>query len=124
MPARKKGDSVVFANDLYGYIASNTTLNKNQVKECFTAYGNLIEDFCSSDNRPSDLIVPIPHVGYFWFELQHGRKKGSTYIMPKNFSRESQKVVLDHDEPDYFKLKFVVDKRLNSALKLKSGRKV
>lgn len=53
--------------DIYRAIAQQTSLTNSQVKECFAAYRNIIEQIADSATRPLNYSMPIPHIGTIKF---------------------------------------------------------
>lgn len=53
----------VHATDVYRAIAQQTSLTAPQVRECFLAYKNLIEQIADSSTRPLNYSMPIPLIG-------------------------------------------------------------
>lgn len=116
-------NAVLLKGDIYKYIANNSSLTQEQVKECFTTYRNMLEGIFNSECFDSNIEIPIPFIGVFYFSIRHGRKKGSTYKMPNKFTNEVYEVTLDEDETDYPNLKFRISKGLRDIVKVRFGRK-
>lgn len=89
-------------SEIYSYIASNseTGLKREQVKECFQIYHDMIVDLVTSNYFDKDMTIILPHIGNFSLRYYKGRKSGSTYSFFNN------KVTLDKSEPSYYVLKF------------------
>lgn len=123
MAQPKKENPRILSSDVYAYISNNSTLNREQVRECFDTYYKMICGILESDYRFNDITIAFPKIGNFYFNECKGRKKGSTYKMPIDFGTEMRVVTLENDEPNYFKMKLKVSDKLNFILKCKSGRK-
>ena len=72
----------VLSEDIYRFIARNTSLTISQVKEVFDCYEDLIKEVVKSKGRTNDLIIQLPKVGHFYFIKKKGRKKGSVVKLP------------------------------------------
>ena len=103
----------ILCNDIYAYIANNTSLEKKQVKECFKAYGDMMVGLVESNHRPEDLTVILPKIGTFYFHKHKGRKNGSTY---KFYGKE----VVANNEKSYYRLKFKTCHQLNKLVRTKT----
>jgi hypothetical protein len=57
----------VHSTDVYRAIAQQTSLTAPQVRECFLAYRNIIEQIADSSTRPLDYSMPIPLIGTIKF---------------------------------------------------------
>lgn len=113
----KKENPRILSSDIYSFIANNTSLTKDQVKECFGSYYDLINQILNSNNLKEDLTISFPRMGKFYFHIRKGRKKGSTYKFPIEFSDEMETIVLEEDEPNYLQLKFEVSNILKKNFK-------
>lgn len=112
----------ILSEDIYSYISQNSNLNKEQVKECFNVYCKMLRQLANSTNISEDLTIALPKVGNFYFKESKGRKKGSTYKRPIKFTKETETIVLEEDEPSHFKMKFNVSYTLNNILKESSQK--
>lgn len=107
----------ILSEDIYSYISQNSNLTKNQVKECFDTYCQMLRQLASSKHLETDLTIALPKVGNFYFKESKGRKKGSTYKRPIKFTKETETIILEEDEPSHLKMKFNVSYTLNDILK-------
>lgn len=100
--------------DIVRYIASNTSLTQAQVRECFKAYREMIENIYSDPNVDCETEIPLPNMGKFYLGLQRGRKEGVVYKLPRP---EGDRIIVSKGEPSFYKFKFRVSKTLNEILK-------
>lgn len=94
--------------DVYEYVASNSSLTKKQVKECFNTYRKMLGDFTSSEYLTNDLTISLPKIGYFYLKKKGGRKKGSTYTIPIGTTGKLRTIHLEEDEEDRYKIAFKI----------------
>lgn len=113
----KKETPRIVAKDVYRFISNNSSLSKEQVKECFDTYGKMMEELLDSDDRPNDLTIVVPKIGVFRF-FKVKAKKGSTYVVPTCKKNEYRRITADR--PSYVQLKFEVAKKLRDRLREKT----
>lgn len=114
----KSGIPNLKAEDVYSYVATKTDLSFNQVKQCFIAYADMLEDIAINKYTDKDLTIPLPHVGNFYFVKHTGRKSGSTYSFFKEPKvKGSKKITLEKNEPSYYHLKLKVGKKIRDSVK-------
>lgn len=117
MPKLSKNNPRLLSTDIYTYIASNSTLTKDQVMECFIVYSQMIEELVTSKNKTKELEITLPHIGYFCFRNEKSRRhKGKEYYMPINFTNEKKKVIVDKTAT-FERMKFKVFPKLQEKLK-------
>lgn len=119
MPSKgyKKTTPRITSDDVYSYIANHSSLTREQVKECFCSYQEMMQTIIQSDNRSDDLTIAVPKLGVFYFHKKKG-KKGSTYVVPVNFTTEYERVT--GDTPNYVQLKFTVARYLKNQMRKKT----
>lgn len=108
--------------DIYRYIAKNSSLNAKEVREVFDVYKDMLEKIYTSEFIEDDFTVALPNVGHFKLRKYHGRKKGSTYNIPVLCDGEKvgdKKVVLEEDELDSYSIYLKVGKTINTKIKNK-----
>lgn len=131
----KKLRARIANKDIYSEVARHTDLKVEQVKQCFYVYAELVRSLSVSEYREKGFEIPLPKVGYFYFIEKKGRKKGSTYAIPKTFYREQKEKInddtdnpyfsltLEEDEPNYETLSFKVYQPLYDSVKRSSRNK-
>lgn len=87
----------VHATDVYRAIAQQTSLTAPQVRECFLAYKNLIEQIADSSTRPLNYSMPIPLIGTVKFvrKYQDPNKKLTGAILNVDISKTKPKEQYD-----------------------------
>ena len=87
----------VHATDVYRAIAQQTSLTNSQVKECFAAYRNIIEQIADSATRPLNYSMPIPHIGTIKFvrKYQDPNRKLTGAIKHVDISKSKPKEQYD-----------------------------
>lgn len=117
--AKKKTNPRILSKDIYSYIAHNSSLTVNQVRECFDTYYSMMIDLASSGYRMNDLTVCFPKLGSFYFIKIKGRKKGTVYHLPlvNEDSSKSATITLEKDEPSFSKMRFRCSPTLLKKLK-------
>lgn len=123
----KKTNPRLLNIDVYNYIAENSSLTIEQVKECFKVYCNFVKALSCNIHRPKELTIPLPNLGHFYYLVVKGRKKGSTYKIPKQFGKDTSDkeiitITLEEDEPNFDKIRFKVSPTLLNELKESSKR--
>ena len=113
MGNKKKTNPRILSQEIYTYISNNTNLTKEQVRDCFNAYRNMIMGIVDSNYAPNDLTIVLPKMGEFYFKKKIGRKDGSTYYL-------YGKKMIAKGELSYYKLRFKVRNQINSLLKEKT----
>ena len=103
------------ANTVINYLSTNSSLTKDQVRECFHAYAQMLVDITESKYFNNDLTIVLPSIGQFYFGKRAGRKKGSTYCAFKG--QDKQILVQEENKPDYFLLKFKTFNRIKQAIR-------
>lgn len=83
--------------DIYRAIAQQTSLTNSQVKECFAAYRNIIEQIADSATRPLNYSMPIPHIGTIKFvrKYQDPNRKLTGAIKHVDISKSKPKEQYD-----------------------------
>ena len=104
------------ANTVINYLSTNSSLTKEQIRECFHAYSQMLVDLTESNYFKNDLTVVLPSIGQFYFNKKAGRKKGSTYCA-FNGATNKQILVQEKDKPDYYMLKFKAFNRIKKAIR-------
>lgn len=109
----KKDSPRVHSKDIYKYIAQHSSLNQSQVKECLDLYGQLIKEIALCKFTPTDITIPFPHLGVFYFGKVKGMKKGK-YKTPRIHNGEMiyEEFEITEDMPSSYNLQF----RLNIHL--------
>lgn len=110
----RKTNPRICSPDVYRYIASNSSLTKAQVRECFQTYRSMIVDVLTSDFADKGLTITLPRIGGFYFKKQKGRKNGSTYNM---FSEQR----VAENEMSHYILRFKVYKQIANMIKQKTS---
>ena len=103
------------ANTIINYVCANSSLTREQVRECFHVYSEMLTDLTASNYFNNELTIVLPSMGQFYFGKQAGRKKGSTYCALRGLDR--QMVVQEEDKPDYYMLKFKPFNRIKQAIR-------
>lgn len=62
----------LYINDVCRAVAQQSSLNQAQVKECFKALADIVEQIADSPNRFEDFIMPIPYLGTIKFQRKYG----------------------------------------------------
>ena len=123
----RKNNPRVLTPDVYTYCANATSLTQDQVKECFEAYGRMIDALINSDTRDSSITVVLPLIGKFSFKVVKGRKAGSTYLKPnvKNFGDNPNltPTLVEEDQPDYERLVFKPNRGLQKQLRAVTSKR-
>lgn len=105
-----KNPPTLYSTDIYKAISENSeNLTIPQIKECFEIYADLVERLAKSKHREKGFIIPLPKLGHFYFISKKGRKKGSTYKMPKNFYRTREYDIIDDTDNKYFTVELAED---------------
>lgn len=112
----KKDNPRIIGDDIYRYISNNSKLkvNREQARECFYLYSQIIKGLYMSPYVETDMTILLPYLGHFHLNKRNGRKSGSTYKM---FNRE---ITLDKSEPSFFQIRFKVYKTLYNKIKDKT----
>lgn len=117
----KKVNPRIRSNELYTYISANTSLTKPQVKECFQAYANMLQQLTENKYADRDLTIVLPYIGQFHYVKKKGRKGGSTYIIPEGLASKNLITrTIQEDKPDYYILKFRVFGKMANFVKNKT----
>ena len=105
--------------DIVELIAKKSNLTKQQVRECLQEFAELYKSLMASDNTPSDFTMPLPYIGTFKMRKSVGMKKGSTYKIKENFTKESKLItkVCEEDRPDFYLPYFVISDKYKSTRK-------
>lgn len=87
----------VHSTDVYRAIAQQTSLTAPQVRECFLAYRNIIEQIADSSTRPLNYSMPIPLIGRIKFlrKYQDPNKKITGAIKHVDISKTKPKEQYD-----------------------------
>lgn len=105
------------SNDIYRYIASNSSLTIKQVKECFEVYKQVLTELLYSKYTNNKIVIPLPSIGKFYICKRKGRKAGSTYKIPIDFnSKEMKTVKIEEDEKNKYLLSFSVGKTFRNEI--------
>lgn len=112
---RKKTDPKITKTEVIKLIAKQSDLTQDQVRECFSTYVRIIENFARMDNVPENLKIEFPDLGYFHMTQKAGAKKGDVFNMPtlrRNengdmITRKTQ-YIIEEDRPDYQEMRFKV----------------
>lgn len=124
LPRKKKDNPRLHSQDIYRFIARQSSLTAEQVQECFDVYCKLIKGIVATEVKSENLEIPLPKLGSFIFKVHKGRKKGTTYRVPiATRSSTFKEVVLEEDEPDYDRLTFKVRTTIQNELKQISKEK-
>lgn len=111
----KKDTPRIVAKDVYQYICNNSSLTREQVKECFDVYQSMIISILNSENLDSEMTVSIPKVGFFRMVKKEGRK--NTKIVVPIPSEKGKAEIKYGDTPSYLQLKVEVSNKLKVMLK-------
>lgn len=109
--------------DIYKYMSEQCSLTQQQIKECFDTYENILMTLMESEERPSEMIFPIPKVGNIVIKEKKGKKSGSIVNYPTRGKHSLTEKVLEEDRPNYQVCKVKLFKRYNDALKKSSIEK-
>ena len=92
------------ASDIYSLISKQTKCTKQEVRDVFDVYREIIMKIF--DEREGQVNkIELPSMGYFYFKNKHGAKAG-TYRIPAWRGREAVFITKDKDDPDYVTLAF------------------
>lgn len=117
----KKVNPRIRSNELYTYISANTSLTKPQVKECFKAYAEMLQQLTENKYADRDLTIILPYIGLFHYVKKKGKKGGSTYIIPEGLASKNLVTrTIQEDRPDYYILKFRVFGKMANFVKNKT----
>ena len=103
------------ANTIINYLCTNSSLTKDQIRECFHVYSEMLVDLTESKYFNNDLTIVLPSIGQFYFGKKTGRKKGSTYCAFNGSTK--QILVQEENKPDYYMLKFKPFNRVRKAIR-------
>lgn len=103
------------ANTIINYLSTNSSLTKDQVRECFNAYAEMLIDLTESNYFNTDLSIALPSIGKFYFGKKAGRKKGSTYCAFHGTSKQIR--TQEKDKPSFYMLKFKPFNRIKKAIR-------
>lgn len=107
--------------DVYSFVAKQTSLTIAQVEQCFKAYATLIKTVGNSFDRPKGMKINLPFIGRFTFPHKYGLKKGQIRNIPsERGSSILIPIVLEEDEPEYDTIKFTFNRTVISDIKNKS----
>lgn len=114
--------------DILSGIARRTNFTKVQINEVFSAYREILDEMADTGNRPLNLEVCLPHIGYFKFKRYKakkmtGRLRAITKVENKNYICEDVDLE-DRVIGEYDKLIFKLDKNLDKDIKYKSRNKL
>lgn len=118
-PRNEKNNPRILSDDVYAFIAKNTSLTKKEVKEVFSCYKDLLRELSKSKHKKSGFTVPLPNLGVFEFKEVDGRKKGSIIKMPDPKQNYSEMIdfVIEEDRPNYQRLVFKVSVTLQNLIR-------
>lgn len=111
-----KDNSRLCQEEIESYIASKTSLNKKQVKECFKVYAEIIKQIYSDNNIDKSMTIPLPYIGKFYLIKQTGRKDGTRYLLPDLYGGKGVWKIAKN-EPSYYKLKFKIFNNMAECIK-------
>ena len=117
--AVEKTNPRLTTTDIVELIAKKSNLTKSQVRECLQEFAELYKSLMASDNTPSDFTMPLPYIGTFKMRKYEGMKKGSTYKIKENFTKESKLItkVCEEDRPDFYLPYFSISDKYKSTRK-------
>lgn len=113
---KTKDNSRLYQEEVERYIASQTSLTKNQVKECFKSYAEMIKLIYSDNHIEKDMTIPLPYLGKFYLSKRNGRKDGTKYLLPDLYGGRGDWIVAKN-EPSYYLLKFKTAKNVSDYIK-------
>ena len=99
------------------------TASKDQVREVFKAYSEVLNALIDTPNRPKDLAVPLPYIGDFYLVYKKGKKAGSKIggvMQTLNGGVKGERIdniIIKEDKPDYELLSFKVSTTLNKYIR-------
>ena len=121
---RKKTDPKITKKEVIRLIAKQSGLTQDQVRECFSTYVRIIENFARMENIPENLKIEFPDLGYFHMTQKKGAKAGDVFNMPtlrrnENGDMVSKKTqyVIEEDRPDYQEMRFKVYKSTAKSIR-------
>ena len=117
--AVRKMNPRLTTKDIITLVAQQSSLTKAQVEECFRTYAELYMSLLGSENTPNDFTMPLPYIGTFKMRKYEGMKKGSTYKIKENFTKESKLItkVCEEDRPDFYLPYFSISDKYKSTRK-------
>lgn len=119
----KKNYQRILSSDIYSFISKNTSLSKEQVRECFQAYYKMLYSLIESEYKSPDMQIVLPNIGNFYFTRKKGKKKGQKIKIPNLTNGGEDVIILEEDEPDYEIIKFRIYTRLKNKNKQLTRKK-
>lgn len=121
---KKKNESKIPTDYIYRAVYQQCpTATKEQVKEVFKAYSEVLNALIDTPNRPKELVVPLPHLGEFYLIQKNGKKAGTKIggviqtLYGENKGNRIEDIVVKEDKPDYELLRFKVNTGLQKHIR-------